>query len=342
MKYTAAVIGTGRIGYLLQKDKKREQPASHAAALSANRNVRLVAGCDINPERLELWQKDYPRTARYASAEELMRREHPDLVVVAVSETAHLEVALTVIRERPALVVLEKPVAPDPAAAEQIRRAAARCHVPVCVNHERRFSDDYRTAKTIIQSGGLGALQTVSAHLFNGAPVWSPGCKQDGGCSLLHDGTHLVDTLHFLLGRHLGKPHASRVVRGRDDKVRALNLYYRMPKDLLVYVELNGGSAYFDFEIRLTGTQGRLIIGNGYLKLYTRAPSPYYTGFYSLKRRREIKRPKKTGYFTGMVTNCVNFLDGREPLRSPLSEGIRTLKALYEIVDCIENRRPGP
>ncbi len=336
MKYKAVVIGTGRIGYLLQKDKKREQPASHAAALSANRQVHLAAGCDINPERLALWHQDYPHAACYSSVEELMRRENPDLVVVAVSELSHLEVALTVIREKPALVVLEKPVAPNPAAAERIRKAAARFHVPVCVNHERRFSKDYRTARTIIQSGGLGTLQTVSAHLYNGSPVWSPGCGEDGGCSLLHDGTHLIDTLHFLLGRHLEKPHTPGVVGSSGSKVRALSLFYRMPGNLLVYVEFSGNSTFFDFEIRLTGTRGKLVIGNGYLKLYTVAPSPYYSGFYSLKRRREVKRPKKTGYFSGMVANCVDFLDGKAPLLSPLSEGIRTLKALYDIVGCLE------
>ncbi len=337
MKLKAAVIGTGRIGYLLQKDKKREQPASHAAALAKNPRIRLAAACDIDPQKLTAWSKDYPRTACYTSAETLMQTENPDLVVVAVSESAHTEVALTVIRYKPRLVILEKPVAPEPAAAEKIRKAAARFHVPVCVNHERRFSADYLTAKRIIDNGGLGTLQRIDAHLWSGAPVWSKTCVESGNCSLIHDGTHLVDTLHFLLSTRLSDPAADRIIRDKKKAVRVLNLHYHLPRNVLLYLEFNGQSKVFDFEITVTGSEGKLVIGNGYLKQYTRAPSPFYSGFYSLKRLRGVGRPRITGYFSGMVQNCVDFLAGTSPLVSPLSEGIRALKALFEIVACLQS-----
>ena len=51
-KYTAAVIGTGRIGFSLGFDKKREQPASHTVSLLENKRIKLIAGCDTNPENL--------------------------------------------------------------------------------------------------------------------------------------------------------------------------------------------------------------------------------------------------------------------------------------------------
>jgi predicted dehydrogenase len=333
MKFSAAVIGTGRIGYLLQKDKKREQPASHAAALVKNKHISLIAGCDINTERLALWKKDYPRTVCYDSAQELMQKEKPELVVVAVSEDAHTEVALTVIKHKPKLIILEKPVGPNLAAAEQIRKAAARSKVPVCVNHERRFSLDYLSAAKLIRNKELGELQTVSGKLWSSSPIWSPSCAQKGDCSLIHDGTHLVDVLHFLLGQHFKKPAVDRVIKNKHSEVRLLNLHYKLQKNALLYLELNGNSRFFDFEISLSGTQGKLIIGNGYLKLYTKAPSPYYSGFYSLKRHKKVNRPRVTGYFSRMVENCVGFLSDKAPLMSPLSEGIRALKVIYEIVD---------
>ena len=55
--YTAALVGTGRIGFTLGFDKKREQPASHTMALLANPRVRIVAGCDTDTKRLESWQR---------------------------------------------------------------------------------------------------------------------------------------------------------------------------------------------------------------------------------------------------------------------------------------------
>ena len=55
--YTAALVGTGRIGFSLGFDKKREQPASHTMALLDNKRVQIVAGADTNKENLERWKK---------------------------------------------------------------------------------------------------------------------------------------------------------------------------------------------------------------------------------------------------------------------------------------------
>jgi predicted dehydrogenase len=339
MKLKAAVIGTGRIGYLLQKDKKREQPASHSAALAQNRRIALIAGCDLNPKRLFLWKRDYPQAACYTSASELMQREKPDLVAVAVSEEAHLEVALTVIRHRPGLIILEKPVAPNLRQAERIRKEAGRYQVPISINHERRFSRDYQLVKDLLQKEKLGKLQTVYAYLCNGSRIWSPACYEDGNCSLIHDGTHLVDILHFLLEEKLKNPTMDRIVKTQKGEVRVLNLHYHLSNDTLLCLEFNGQSKVFDFGLVLNGSRGRIIIGNGYLKFYSPAPSPFYAGFFSFTRRKNLKRPQITGYFSRMIDNCVDFLKGKAPLISPLSEGIKGLEVLDEIVTCLDQKK---
>ena len=57
MKYSAVIIGTGRIGFTLGFDKKREEPASHTMALMANKRINLIGAADSNPENLEKWKK---------------------------------------------------------------------------------------------------------------------------------------------------------------------------------------------------------------------------------------------------------------------------------------------
>ncbi|MBP5587986.1 MAG: hypothetical protein J6X37_04600, partial [Treponema sp.] len=56
-QYTACVIGTGRIGFTLGFDKKREQPASHTMALLKNKRIRIIAGCDKNFDELKKWKE---------------------------------------------------------------------------------------------------------------------------------------------------------------------------------------------------------------------------------------------------------------------------------------------
>ena len=70
--YSSALIGTGRIGYSLGLDKKREQPASHSMALNAEKRIKLVAGCDINPENLERWHSANRRAAAFSNIKELL------------------------------------------------------------------------------------------------------------------------------------------------------------------------------------------------------------------------------------------------------------------------------
>jgi predicted dehydrogenase len=335
IKYRALVVGAGRIGFSLGQDKLREQPAAHARALAENRRITLAGAVDIDARKLAAWKKTYPDTATYVNLNEAMEREKPDIVVIAVPEETHATVAASVFSHRPRLVILEKPVAPNLQEADAIRRAAQRAGVPVSVNHERRFARDYTLARDLVAHGELGALDGVRARLWSGAPVWTREAKRTGACSLLHDGTHLVDTVRFLLGAELNSPIIDFVQPGRNDSIKRLFFHYSLKDKIMVEMELAGNKKVFDFEIELTGDRGRLYIGNGFLRLLRRAPSPFYSGFYSLKRDHKIERPPETGYFSLMVQNCLDFLDGRAPLASPLSEGLKTLTTLYRVVEAL-------
>ncbi|MBQ6028805.1 MAG: Gfo/Idh/MocA family oxidoreductase, partial [Treponema sp.] len=165
-KYTAAVVGTGRIGWTLGYDKKREQPASHVMALKKNRRIKLVAGVDINPSALAAFHKKNPLVRAYPSLDELYKNFSPDILVVAVNEDAHLSVALDAISRSPKLLVLEKPVALNLKEAGKIKAAAKNFGVPILVNHERRFACDYNLAAAYLKK--IGALQSISAKLFSG------------------------------------------------------------------------------------------------------------------------------------------------------------------------------
>jgi len=46
--YKIGLAGCGRIGTLLEKDKLREKPCTHAGGFNALSNTKIVAGCDID------------------------------------------------------------------------------------------------------------------------------------------------------------------------------------------------------------------------------------------------------------------------------------------------------
>ena len=334
--YTAAIIGTGRIGFTLGFDKKREQPASHTMALLANKKIRLIAAADTNQENLEGWEKfvkgKFVREAKtFSTSEELYKAftKVPDIITVAVNEDSHLEECLKAIKARPRLIILEKPVALNSKEAEKIRLAAEENHVPVMVNHERRFAADYNAAKTYIKK--IGTLQSIRGELYSGLRIYAPEFEKDGSYSLLHDGTHLVDIIRFLLDEDLENPIVCGLYKDDKDAVRNFSAHYSTKSCPDISLYMSGRSRFFSFGLDILGTEGRICLGNGYAKFYQRKESKLYTGFYSLSLDHSIHLPKKTGYFANMVQNAVDFLDGTAPLKSPLSEAIADLRVLEEI-----------
>lgn len=362
--YTAAVVGTGRIGFALGFDKKREQPASHTMALKENPRVKIIAGVDKNPENLSEWKNFNPSARTFESIEKMYetfaecrdenRREKnspdctPDIVVVAVNEDAHLSVALEAISHKPRLLILEKPVALNMNEAEKIRRAAKKFSVPILVNHERRFALDWNSAAEYIKK--IGDVQSISARLFSGMRLYDPDAEATGGYSLIHDGTHLADIVLFLLeaiqknagGKNarviLKNPNLSGIVFDKKNKkiVRNLCAHYFTKFCPSVNLEMSGRSRFFGFEVDVIGTEGRIFIGNGFAKFFRRAESKLYSGFFSLEEDAQIVLPKKRGrvqtaYFSNMVQNAVDFLDGLAPLKSTLQTGMNALEVLEEI-----------
>lgn len=359
--YTAALIGTGRIGFSLGLDKKREQPASHTMALLANKQIRLVAGCDCNEQHLAEWGRFTKVQRLYASTQEFLEGERaatgaiPHIITVAVNEAAHHETALEVIRAQPRLVILEKPVALNSALAIKIQEEAEKYQVPVLINHERRFAQDYHLARHLM--GEIGEIQQVSAALHSGLRVYSAKEEETGFYSLIHDGTHLVDIVRFLLQDiELEKPVLSGVHWDAENMLRNMTVSYSCGTCPAVQFTISGRSKFFGFEIDILGTLGRIRLGNGFFHFYQSRESKLYSGFRSLEEvsgkfsyqvegRSHVAGLKKgrfagkTGYFSGMVQNAVDFLDGRAALGSSLAEGIATLRILEEMKDLVLKSR---
>lgn len=330
-QYQAAIIGTGRIGFLLGKDRKREQPAAHTAALKANNRIKLAAGCDIDGTRLALWQKENPQAKTFGHVDALLSEINADIITIAVNEDAHLSTTLKALHNHPRLIILEKPVALNSNDALKIQSVSNQLQVPIMVNHERRFSKDYQIAKKLIETNRLGKLQLVRGSLWSGMRVYSASQENTGAYSLIHDGTHLVDIVQYLLGRRLEKPAVSNIVRDNGNSVRQVQVNYFTDSNIAVSLVFSGQCKYFGFDVELRFSEGRILIGNGIFRVETKKESPHYSGFFSLLKEKKYKPAKKSGYFSNMVQNAVDFLDGNTALSSTLEDGINALIVLEEI-----------
>lgn len=329
----AAVLGTGRIGSSLENDRLREKPASHAGAISHNRETLLVAGADPDADARAAFAKRWklPATQVFESAETLLATVHPDLVHISCDTKAHIPLLLSCLEKHVPVIVLEKPIGSTleeaRSALPQVQAAEKNGTSRVIVNHERRFAADYRQLREIIQSEELGALRAIHSRLYMGKTKMPAQV-------LWHDGTHLVDIISFLAGSW-----DSTAVYGNaqntENSFLVTGASLQKENPVLITIDASPGRDFLAFELDCEFTRGRIRAGNGIWEEWESAPSPFYESFRSLRRRAQKpwKKIRKTGYFANMIAHAVDcFRDPATPAQSSFEDGLKALEILDRII----------
>ena len=344
-KIRAAIVGLGRIASLLEDDTRREKPCTHAGAIAANADCALSGGCDSEEERRALFAERW-KVPVYADAAEMIRAGKPDILVVATHPDSHYHYCRLAAALNVPVVICEKPLADTLSAARKIVNLSANnSKTIILVNHERRYSADYRKAKEILASEKLGHVLSVRAALYMG--------KTKRLLDVLwHDGTHLIDAIMFLAGSSPSPDNSTAAVlkhkRRWGAKLKSsggtawleAELIRRVAADsrrsaktkpVPVVIEIGSGRDHLVFEIEFSCAKGRLRIGNGVFEIWESAESPYAEKFRSLKLTNEsFSGP--TGYFSSMVADAVACARERE--RQPVScaaDGLRVIEYLSSV-----------
>jgi predicted dehydrogenase len=197
-----AVVGLGRIGSLLESDRLREKPATHASAIVKNPECVLVAGCDLDEERRKRFEKEWGIRATYAETGAMLNTLRIDILHVATPPHTHLDIVREAARRGVPVVVCEKPLAQTASEAQKIAELYEKGPVKILVNHERRYSRDYLKVKRHIETRSFGPLRSIHAILYMGE-------RRPAFSILLDDGTHLVDIVRFLPQEEITSPSSS-------------------------------------------------------------------------------------------------------------------------------------
>ena len=315
-----AITGLGRIGSTLEQDRLREKPASHAGAIANHPDCILVSGCDPVKRQREEFSRTWPGARLYTQSKEMLRNETPDIYHIASWTDTHPLLLEEAIDCGIPVIVCEKPLANTDQSLTGVLAKAENKTSRIIINHERRFSQDYRAARQIVKGKKFGNLHTISARLYMGK-------TRPAGEVLLHDGTHMLDIIRFLSGNELEIRHVSgngtRKGGGLEVLANAGNIN--------VHLEVAGGRNHLVFELDLSFTRGRIRIGNGIYELWTSMASPYYTGFRSLQKKQD-GWSGNTGYFAGMMTHAVELFRNPETVNeSSIYDAYAALTAIKTI-----------
>jgi predicted dehydrogenase len=177
--------------------------------------VDVVALCDVTPENLEEGRKVYGKPVAGYNDYNKMLAEHPEMeaVLVVVPNFLHAPVTIAAL-EAGKHVLTEKPIATHIADATRMIDTAREQHRVLAVGFEMRYSLLFHRMADLLSQGAIGDIELVFAALFRGD--WNPrswkytdpknGVSTNwrfltytAGCSLMEDGIHELDVIHWLV-----------------------------------------------------------------------------------------------------------------------------------------------
>jgi UDP-N-acetylglucosamine 3-dehydrogenase len=179
----------------------------HLPEYKLNKNVEIVAVCDIVAERAEKIAEEYGAKA-FSDYKEVLKLEDIDAISVCLPNYLHAPVSIDALNAGKH-VICEKPMATSKEEAEAMINAAKRNDKKLMIAHNQRFVASHQKAKEIIESGKLGKIYSFKTTFGHPGPE---GWSVDGAGSWFFNkekafigamgdlGVHKADLMRYLLG----------------------------------------------------------------------------------------------------------------------------------------------
>jgi hypothetical protein len=188
-----------------------------------------------------------------------------DLIFVATPDENHARDAHDAIARRPKGVLVEKPLARDPDAADDLLRLARERGIPILVDYPRRLHSAIAEVARLIGAGELGA-PLAATFVYSGDAE--------------HAATHMIDLFQLWWG-NWSVAGAANIAGGhmielQDDTRRMNATFVPLPAD-----------AHYVWELTVYCAQARIRLAESpeYLDVSTPGPHPAYSGFDVLQTR---------------------------------------------------------
>lgn len=166
----------------------------HRETIGKIPELHLVGSFDVRPERQKFAEEHGVRA--YGSWQELLDDPSVDIVTIATPNDLHRPLAIQALHAGKNVVV-EKPAALDEAEFKAMADVAEATGMLLTVHQNRRWDDDYRTAKAVYESDAIGPVFRIESRVLGSRGI--PGdwrqLPEKGGGMILDWGVHLLDQM---------------------------------------------------------------------------------------------------------------------------------------------------
>ncbi len=164
-QYRAAVVGCGRMGSTIDDEHVGKPhypwPWAHAPAIVEARNVELVAGVDVDAERLANFGERWNVDALYGDVLEMVAEEHPDIVCVTTRPAERAEVVVALAEAGVKAIFATKPLCRTLSEADAMIEACGANGTILAIAAHLNWYAPYTSAKELIDGGEIGPLKSM-------------------------------------------------------------------------------------------------------------------------------------------------------------------------------------
>ncbi len=293
----SAVIGVGAMGI------------HHARVYNELDAVELVAVADTDARRAEMAGRRF-KVPFYTDYLQMLDREKPDLVSIAVPTFLHHSVALETMA-RGIHILVEKPIASSRGEAEKMVHEAHRRGVKLAVGHIERFNPAVIELKRRLDRGEIGRVFLVHARRLGPFPER----VQDMGV-VIDLAAHDLDVMLYLLEEEVERVYAetARWVHARHEDLLAGLLYFR--NGTLGLLDINRLTPTKIRELAVTGEKGMFLVNYLTQDLY------FYENTYTAGNWDSLGVLKGVGEGNMLKLTIAR----KEPLRAELEAFVRAVE----------------
>lgn len=314
-RHNVLIIGAGKISAFFDNPNSTNI-ITHAHGFSKNNGFDLVGFFDIDYNKAKLASEIWGGKA-FERLDDALQEKFIDVVVVAVPDEHHYEVLKEVLEYEPKVIFLEKPVAKSIEQVNKILNVLDKKKTEIVVNYSRRFVYEYEFIKKEILEGTYGSFITGTCYYGKG---------------ILHNGSHAIDLIRFLLGEIKNK-HVLEKISDYYNDDPSVTAMLSLENNKNVYLQTIDCRNYTIFGMDLLFEKGRIRFEDSdYLKIekFKVKEDSFFNGYRNLIKNYDYKNENDTA-MQGAVENIHNYLNKNEKLKCTVQDGCEALKICLEL-----------
>ncbi len=176
---------------------------THLGALATMPDVEIVAGVDIDADRLKNMEDKWGVTKLYKDWATMLKEVKPDAVSVCTPNGVHAQPAIDALNAG-AHVIVEKPMAMNPAQCEEMIATAKKNNRKLAVGFQYRYHPNTDFITRAREEGQFGNVMFVKCQALRrrGIPNWGVFGRKElqGGGPMIDIGVHVIEMAHYVMG----------------------------------------------------------------------------------------------------------------------------------------------